>query len=513
MRALRPHDNLPDVSDAYGSLNEKLVPAKNGYTLQAGETAIHSRYDPVSEAEKYITSLCLKPYKFFILIEPGLGYLSATLNKYFPMACIVSLHCSPFFKEKLSLPDNNDNKDKALTGFGLSWNPYSKETLEDFLETTLADSDAEDIKLIEWKPSINAYGKLCLDLAARTVECIRRISAGRKTTRFFGRRWLKNALRNLELVQYQAEPLPGSVPVLVCAAGPSLEESLHEIKIWKQSHYPPFIIAVSSAASALLYRGICPDLIITTDGGPWALFHLVESFRQYENQNVPQNNKPVLAFSLTAALPSQAKTWSALVLRDGSLWQEILLKSHTSLAFPQRGTVSAAAIDLALYISTGSIYMCGLDFAHRDLLTHSRPYAFEQFLQQDADRKQPLYSQIFKREESIRRSGSHGIYAAWFTAHGSSYPKRLYTMGKSAHGIPSKKPDINETGERIRFTVRQTAEKPDRKGLIGALIAAIDNPQLSGQICKELGELLLSDTPTENNKYADLVRKALLELQ
>jgi hypothetical protein len=498
---------------APGPHNEKIVPAKKGYTLTIGETLIHSRYDPESEAEKYIASLSLKAFPFFILIEPGLEYLASALKKQFPSSIIITLHCSPFFDN--AVPDSP------------SWNPACTETLEDFLERLLENASAADIKLIEWKPSTNAYGNTALQLASRTVECIRRISAGKKTARNFGRRWIRNALRNLERFGGGVDLERGSVPVLVCAAGPGLEDSFDKIAEWKQSPSPPFILSVSSAAPALLYRGIKPDIIVSTDGGSWALFHLIESCRYANSPAFPHNQKPLIAAALTAALPSALVTWPLVFLRDGSLWQEILAQAAgavqgTNLVFPQRGTVSVTAMDLAFSVSGGNVYVSGLDFAHRDLRTHSRPYAFDWYTEQNAVRTQPRYSEIFKREAMIRASGSHGIYAAWFTTHVSDYPQRLFTLGSPIHGIPAGTPSVNKAGKPIGVTItrhkanlpeeRQHIQKPLRKKLIDALLRSLDNPSCSQRLCKELGELLIDEVPADEKTCAGLLRKALLEL-
>ena len=469
-----------------------------------GQTVLHSRYDPASEAEKYIASLDLKPFRYYILIEPGLGHLAAALGKQFPSSKIISLHCSPFFC-------------KENSAGGLSWSAGSAESLEDFLEEFITDADAAEVKLIEWKPSINAYGKACLDLASRTVECIRRITANRKTVRNFGRRWLRNALHNLEALRNQAVILPGSAPVLVCAAGPSLKESMEDIQKWKQSTSPPLLIAVSSAAAALLYKGIIPDITIAADGGSWARFHLTESFRLCANGSFSEEKRMILAASLTAALPSQTVHWPVLFLCDGSLWQELLLRTADIpfLTFPQRGTVSASALDLAFYASTGNVYIAGLDLEHRDLLTHARPYAFETITELSAERRHPRYSQIFEREEIIRRSGSNEIYAAWFKTHLDSFPRRLHTIFHSGLGIAPEKPSLNG-GELPRFTISKTKPNPDRKGLIEALLNALDNPLTTERISKELGELLLNDTQPANNlsmMNSGIVKEALLELR
>jgi len=514
---------------------ERLVPAKNGYTVSAGEITLHSRYNPMQEAEKYAASLNLKDlYRYFILIEPGLGYLAAALEKQFPHTALIILHCSAFYaSEKLS--------PLLKGGPAPSWDPSCKESLENFLDKHINGADASGIRLIEWKPSVNAYGKACADLAARTVECIRRITAGKKTVEQFGRRWLRNALRNLELLENPVEYSPterqldGSQPVLVCAAGPGLEDSLDTIVEWRQSPSPPLLIAVSSAAPALLHRNILPDIIAATDGGPWALFHLYQCLRGTQTLGAQKkksddlNKVPVIAAALTAALPSQVKSQPILILSDGSLWQELLLGvcGLPFARFPQRGTVSATALDLAFSLSQGNVYLAGLDFSHRDLKTHARPYAFEKIPEYSASRYKPVYSQTFERESAITKSGSLGIYAEWFKTHVHSFPKRLYTLGPSSLDLPAMDGGVSNALAGVLPVAKLQAEKPQdavfqpaplRLGVrslrdrVAVLLDALSNPLTAKQTEQELGELLCPGTPVEEDNLAALIKKQLQDL-
>ena len=483
--------------------NESLLKAKTGYTILAGETTLHSRYNPVLEAEKYIDSLSLMPYKYFILLEPGLGYLAAALKKRFPASQVISLHCSSFYNKNNSILKNIDHN------WILNWDPLTPDSLEDFLEITLSDADASDIKLIEWQPSVNIYGETVLDLTSRTVECIRLISAGRKTARNFGKRWFKNALHNLPLLHTTVSAFPGSAQILVCAAGPSLEEHLDEIAGWNRDNSQLLIVAVSSAAPALLSRNIIPNIIITTDGGGWARYHMTESLR---NHGTSLNEMPVIASALTAILPSQVKDHPVLILHDGSLWQKILLDAAGFCCFtsPQRGTVSISALDLAFYLTSGEIFICGLDFAHRDILTHARPYVFQNFMEQKQYRLTPFYSQLFERDEMIRGGGSHDIYASWLTSHLDSFSGRLYSLGESKYGIPLGKPALKK-GKKNRFTIQNNNRKTGKNYFIDILSDALNNPRMEKQLEKELGELLLPDIPNTDTGFTGELKKALLE--
>ncbi|MDR0599816.1 MAG: DUF115 domain-containing protein [Treponema sp.] len=505
-------------------MNERLVAAKNGYTVYAGALALHSRYNPALEAEKYVASLGIeKPYGYFILIEPGLDYLERVLRKRFPRSTVISLHCSPFFSSAAGGEKSGGPPAEQGPGTALSWDPSHKKGLEEFLEERLTGADASGIRLIEWRPSINAYGKACLELAGRTVECVRRITANRVTLRNFGRRWLRNGLRNLEILRNPVLPRRGTGPVLICAAGPSLEDALDSAARWKKNSPAAFIIAVSSAAPALLNRGIPPDLVISADGGGWAFFHLIESCRRPaaepgngfpagKNAGTPGTGGPVIASLLSAALPSQLETWPSLILSDGSLWQELLLRSRRVpfLSFPQRGTVSASALDLAFSLTKGGVYIAGLDLSHRDLKTHARPYAFETMMETLSFRRRPFYSQAFERERIIRRGGSHGIYAAWFKTYLSSFPGRIYRLNGEEPGalgavlpraasMPGGAGEGGAEGEPERpafFSPEPAGEGfggINRKQGVRVLLEALSNPLMETQIVRELGELFFPD--------------------
>jgi hypothetical protein len=415
-------------------MSERIVPAKNGsFTLYNDETALHSLYDPGLEAEKFIASLSLegRNYRYFILMEPGLGYMVPALREKFPSAAIISLHCSAFFSSPECAAHCRQN------GASVSWSPGSDSSLEDFLESALSDASPDSIRLIEWRPAAAAYGREFVDMLYRTVEVIRRAAANKTTVRGFGRRWLRNSLRNLGLLRRLAAPRQVTRPFLLSASGPSLEAELPALAALASSRHPPFFMAVSSSVPCLVSAGIMPDLVIAADGGSWALLHLYESVRL--SGGFPGAGGPRFAAALSAALPSQAGDYPALVLADGSVWQRYLLSSLglPFAAFPQRGTVSASALDLAFFLTSGPVYISGLDFGHADLVTHCRPYAFDRLRDERADRLKPAYSGAFEREAMIRRSQALSVYEAWFKKERANYPRRLYTVSEGNRlGIP-----------------------------------------------------------------------------
>jgi hypothetical protein len=99
------------------------------------------------------------------------------------------------------------------------------------------------------------------------------------------------------------------------------------------------------------------------------------------------------------------------------------------LCFPQRGTVSAAALDLGFFMSRGKVFITGLDLGHRDIRAHARPYAFDRLWEEGASRLNPAYHRHFVRGGEITRGGSQGVYAAWFRQQLALWPRRLFSLG------------------------------------------------------------------------------------
>ena len=394
---------------------------------------LHSRYNPQAEADRYIASLSPdENIRFFILIEPGLGYITATLKKKFPSAKIIALHVE------------NPDEEVLIEKPHVYWHFQAGMSIQDFLEREIPDSKAAGIRLLEWRPAMSLYGEAYLSLVKETTEFIKRADANARTFETFGPIWFRNFFKNLDIIknilylpQREAAslkhdaaatmsatmPAPFSSPVLVTGAGPGLEDA---VPLIREKRDCLFILACSSSLPALTSGNIFPDLVISTDGTAWAKFHLYELFRI--RQNFP------LAEALTAALPSQCQSVSVLPICDGSLWQTLIL-SELKIPFitlPPRGTVSASALDLAFALSRAEVFLAGIDLTNSDIRSHARPYSLDRFMEEKAGRKNPTYSSVYKRSSLLKSGGAYGIYAAWFKKQLSSYPGPLYSIGKNS---------------------------------------------------------------------------------
>jgi hypothetical protein len=198
-----------------------------------------------------------------------------------------------------------------------------------------------------------------------------------------------------------------------------------------------------------------------------------------------------------------------MALDDGSLWQRMILRGLgiPSLTIPQRGTVSAAALDLALALSSGNIFIAGVDLSLRDIRTHVRPYGFDPLFWEKASRFTPFYSQMFSRAGGIRRGGSHRIYASWFTGQAASWPDRIFSLGNNHEVFQTLKSWNPKRGEELK-----KGETVSGKGCFGEaapapggiqaawgvkiLIRALSAPALAETLEGELSPLLFPGRKT-----------------
>ncbi len=482
-------------------MSERIATARSGApTAYRGSIALHSSYDPVAEADRYAAALAVsEKTSILILIEPALGYLTGALRRRFPSHRLIAVHCSSFF-DPAGLAERADAE----------WRPGQDVDCAAFLETQIKDREAERTQVIEWRPATAAYGEAARDAFRAVSDFLRRCSANESTTRAFGRRWLRNALRNAGTAERELAPEPGDAPIVVVGAGPSLEDQADEIATARLAGRCT-VIAVSSATSALLSAGIRPDLVVASDGGGWATFHLFPSARSA----LP------LAASVTAQVPSAFASVPILPIADGSAWQRILLSRFDRSFFvaPQRGTVTATAIDLALALTGGPVYVAGLDLASRGIRTHARPYALDRFREDSAHRFVPEYSAAFERDLMIRASSAMDVYASWFADRAERYSLRIRTLGSANPALARfKRTDrIEEAGSRRpRFLVRPLGAPAEPRARYAAALTALMEELANGEtpLEEELGSLLLgsdfADIPADEKRtaVADAVRTA-----
>lgn len=396
-------------------MNVVFTKSANGEaTCNYNSIRLHSAYNPGQEALRFVQSVkCNFKPNYIIVTGPALSYTAVYLKEEFPYAKVIGIHYCDDFKMTDKLWDNTFYYSKS-----------SAVTLSEQLFSYLGEDGIVSSLFISWKPSEKAfpdeYKNVWLEIRSAIIKS-RNVLATRS---FFAKRWVKNTIRFSLFVNETCYFQKGTSPILVCASGPSLKTSLPYIKTYREKF---FLIAVSSAMSPLLYNGIIPDLCVSCDGGFWAKKHI--SYTLKAHPEIPLALSPE-----SAVFQSILKHSSIVPLSYGDGISEDFFKEFqiSGTRAYRNGTVSGTAAQLALSLTNGNVYFCGLDLASSKGYAHTQPNELE--------KTNELYDcRLVTKETRITpstfKSPSLVIYQNWFAS--SSFGNRLFRL--SDHFLFSNK--------------------------------------------------------------------------
>ena len=398
---------------------------------------LHSKYDPWREAEKYLRHSAVPADSgIYILIEPGKGYLSHHLHTLNPRAKIIEIHCSNRIEAEEPL--------KSLAS--ATWSPDSDLSLSGFLSTQIDDIEIGSVSVVEWPPAERVFGSIYYHIKNGVRNFLQERRATIHTTGKFGRLWLRNLIRRLAVLPPLLENPSVQAPIVVAASGPSLNRALPLLQSFRTRY---FLIALPSSITALKHAGIEPDMIVHSDPGYYAMYHLHAS-------HVAIETAPLYSTGYTRRV-RQTVLLSTATPTEDFFFQE--LDIHP-LQLAAHGTVAGLAFQLALKLTsfhrdeqpfTGfPLIFTGLDFCFRDIIAHATPHSFGPLLLSQNNRLRPL-QQIFytrsPRSEHNEQLQSYALerYAAWFQQLAPAYQSRVYRLFPSEVPI-SAFTDIDANG-------------------------------------------------------------------
>ncbi|UTC55701.1 motility associated factor glycosyltransferase family protein [Treponema sp. OMZ 906] len=434
---------LQAVPPAYRLVQAKAKGMEHTPTLAVNGSFVHSKYNPQEEARRILDS------EFFQTAEAqsrciftglGLGYLASQYIERFPAAeaviieadrdiflcCLAARPLDSFFRHRrLSLLIGTQPEESASFLASTGWNnkilfkaPVSSETYKSWYGTffTLLERN-------KMKNSINA-----------------------KTLERFGTLWLKNTVKNLDMLCTTAKigcfknAFPDAVAV-VLAGGPSLAAHLEQIK---KSGKDFLIIAVDTALRACLRAGITPDFILSFDPQYWNYLHTAGL----------DTSKSIL-ISEAAVFPAVLRQrYRAVFLSESSVPFARYLESKgkkqngdEDCVLAAGGSVATTAWDFARYIGAKPVIMAGLDLAYPGKQTHFAGSTFEEAVHTRSTRvasaEQANFNSLYSAFPSLHQDYAGGtvltdrrmlLYAWWFESTLAKYPE-VKTFNLMPHGV------------------------------------------------------------------------------
>jgi len=356
----------------------RVEPTPSGSpTLTVRGVPVHSRYNPLREAERALAEGSLASPDGMAFAGAGLAYLPelyAARNPNAPVAivepdlflfllCLSARDLSGLLShERLTLvvglaaPDAN----AVIEAAGLDSLPVHE-------SPALAAPNAA--WFAEWA-SIRKRNREKREINANTL-------------RRFGGLWLRNMARNLGHMRDLAGiELIGNrfsgMPFVVLAAGPSLDRILPRLAELRER---AVIVCVDTACRAASRAGVEPDFVVLVDPQYW-------NFRHLDGVSAPRSVlvTEAAAYPPVFRFPCRARLLAASLFPLGSYLEA---RTRPRGALGAGGSVSTSAWDLARVLGAGSIHMAGLDLGFPGRQTHFRGSVFEERTHADSTRLCP----------------------------------------------------------------------------------------------------------------------------
>lgn len=363
-----------------GGVQAAIARSASGYAYyRIDQKPVHSRHDPISEAARHLSRISIRDDNQVILFfGAGLGYVIRLFLNERTNRCIWFESDPNLLYAALGLNDFRDVLNDRL----------SVRTIlpdEKFLEERLAKFRNQEIEFYVQDSTFS--GNPFYGAAKKIIErYLNKKSVNLATMTRFDRNWTSNIIKNFYHLA-RAKPVSllfdrfRDVTALICGAGPSLGDSVDQIREYRDRF---LLIAVDTALIPLTAAGIDPDITVTVDPQPLNRNYI----EGYEGKSLFVCD-PTTSYLSLRLLPEDRLYFYRSPFRISELFFRHLRVSAGDIAFG--GSVSTNAYDLAIKLGCRNILLVGQDLSFSNGLAHVKGAVLEEALSLKESR-------LFRRE-------------------------------------------------------------------------------------------------------------------
>ncbi len=468
----------------------QVVPTRCGApTAVLNGVYLHSRHDPVREAERLVRHQLSSDGGTCVFLGFGLGYHVEAYIRHNPEGtAIIAEPDVAAFSAALGARDMTSVFPEGRTSLLLGTTPEA-------VMQALEQVGARRVEVFQLR-SVYQHHAHYFDRAGVMIRSyLSRREVNVNTLKRFGRLWVRNLARNLPVlararrVQDLAERFAG-IPALLVAAGPSLDQVVPHLPELRRRM---LIIAVDTSLRACVTAGVDPDFLVVVDPQYWNTRHL--------DWHRPGS---CILISESSTHPRVFRQVPGPVFYCSSLFPlgrylEAPLGSFGRLG--AGGSVSTTAWDFARVLGAAPVYCAGLDLGFPGKQTHFRGSFFEERVHTLSTRLAPTdafaYAALTDADPYPVPANDGGavltdkrlvIYQWWFEnqmrMHPSATTFTLSERGVRIDGMPARRLD-------------ELLQLPDRRGQMDARLqevrqaqpAASSSSQIAANVARLLEEL------------------------
>lgn len=397
--------------------------------------SLHSRIDPKREAERAVKECLPQDAEGIVVFGFGLGYHVEAILSHLPRARVWVVEPDPFFfQSALDLRDCSNLASHHRVQIFLG----TDERVVDYLLHSIEETP---FTIYRYRPSMELHSDFYRDVERRLQRVLSRRQVNLHTLARFGKLWVRNLSRNMHLLSLYGgiETLKGkfsSIPALVIAAGPSLDDILPHLATLQEKF---LIIAVDTSYQACMRFHVEPDILVVMDPQYWNTRHL--------DRGVLYSSRLV---SEPSTHPAIFRKFHGNTFLAGSLFPlGRYLEEHIGKRAPlgAGGSVATSAWDVARLLGCNPIVMGGLDLSFPQKRTHCKGSFFEERIFSIRTRLEPEETHFFRYLQEatpLFQPSNDGkavltdqrmlVYRDWFEIQGKLH-RDVRTLNLSWHGL------------------------------------------------------------------------------
>lgn len=347
-----------------------------------GRKTLHSSYDPIKEAVRFMDSSTVDDFSNFIVLGVGLGYHIQELIKRIPSSSriLIAEREIEVFYHCLMNNDFTSVMDRPGVRFQVGTDASGPDGIldEDRFQFAL-----NGYSIIRFQPLINTeyYSNRLKKIEAVINEAKINLNSKAAFSRVFYKNIFSNwkNLLNSPGIHSLKDAFQG-VPAIIVSAGPSLDKN---ISILKSSSHRAVVIAAATALRPLIQNGIEVDFVIVIDSGESS----IQFFDcEYRGKNVWLVFDPCIPHSIVDLFPNKKiKIDSGVYL---SHW--IASKSGENNYLGKTFSVAHAAFLFSHHLGCGPVIFTGQDLSFNRNQLHCAGSYFDQVRKDKITAFQPL---------------------------------------------------------------------------------------------------------------------------
>ncbi|SCY58186.1 motility associated factor glycosyltransferase family protein [Lysinibacillus fusiformis] len=327
----------------------EMTSTKSGdQTLKIENYYIHSKYNPVREAEQFAAKN-FEQGKIHILLGHGLGYYTEAFKQHSDNTDLIIMEPIEQFShdENVHYIDNEEAIKKIVSKY---------------------INKVCDINII----TIPNYEKFFLELKEIVIKVVQDqleiLKIFENTINNQTNLWQENFIRNLSFLHkdYDIHSLYQTceLPIVIASGGPSLDKQIPLMKKYRDQF---ILIAAGSTITSLVKHGLEPDYVIVMDGK-------LNNYKLFEDLQLKRAKLIyglVTHFKIRETYPQQCfHYFTSECLGLENAYNQFT--KHEPLYLAGGGSVSSYALSFARYISSGPVTFVGQDLAYTNGISHAQ---------------------------------------------------------------------------------------------------------------------------------------------